>query len=402
MVKSLLFSACLAFPVALLAQTTYNEVSLPELMKKKQQDPNIVIVDVRTNGEYYDSATNYKQGNIGRIKGAIHIGLQDLAEKPDAIKQLDAYKDKEVYLICSHSYRSRVASNILLKNGFTHVNNVRGGMTEWFRRYDELSPYRNDFYETSDKYVNLSPSQLYKKLNSGEKVLLIGIASVPRFFYDSLTIQLFQYLPAFKNAIYFTASDSIRVLEKIKKEKASSVVLFNMVNNGAAEMTDWLTQQGISNVSYLVGSENLFYEYARNNNLVPAADKFLVNKSKINFITPPLYCDDITKGKAMQLIDLRVDSFFNKVNNGTKYNFKHLKESVNFPEAKGVDQFMQQFTDKKITYVFISNNGINGIELADALTKKGYTINWLIGGLQRYEWYMNNVETYGCMDRLVL
>ncbi|MEO8406224.1 MAG: rhodanese-like domain-containing protein [Chitinophagaceae bacterium] len=402
MVKSLLFAACLAFPVALLAQTTYTEVSLPELMKKKQQDPNIVIVDVRTDGEYYDSATNYKQGNIGRIKGAIHIGLQDLAEKPDAIKQLDAYKDKEVYLICSHSYRSRVASNILLKNGFTHVNNVRGGMTEWFRRYDELSPYRNDFYETSDKYVNLSPSQLYKKLNSGEKFLLIGIASVPHFFYDSLTIQLFQYLPAFKNVTYFNAGDSMQVLEKIKKEKPSSVVLFNTVNNGAAEMTDWLTQQGISNVSYLVGSENLFYEYARNNKMIPAADKFLVNKSKINFITPPVYCEDITKGKPMQLIDLRIDSLFNKVNSGTKYNFKHLKEAINFPEAKGIDQFMQQFPDKRTTYVFISNNGINGIELADALTKKGYTINWLIGGLQRYEWYMNNVETYGCMDRLVL
>jgi len=39
------------------AQNTYNEISLPELMKKKQTDKNIVIVDVRTNAEYYDSAS---------------------------------------------------------------------------------------------------------------------------------------------------------------------------------------------------------------------------------------------------------------------------------------------------------------------------------------------------------
>jgi len=25
----------------------------------------------------------------------------------------------------------------------------RGGMTEWFRRYDELAPYINSFYETT-------------------------------------------------------------------------------------------------------------------------------------------------------------------------------------------------------------------------------------------------------------
>jgi len=54
-------------------------------------------------------------------------------------------------------------------------------MTEWFRRYDELSPFKTDFYETSDKYTNLSPSQLYKKLDAGDKIMLIGISNPPKF-----------------------------------------------------------------------------------------------------------------------------------------------------------------------------------------------------------------------------
>ena len=37
----------------------------------------------------------------------------------------------------------------------------------------------------------------------------------------------------------------------------------------------------------------------------------------------------------------------------------------------------------------------------DKLTKKGYKIDYIIGGLQRWEWYMNNVETFKCMDYLV-
>jgi rhodanese-related sulfurtransferase len=134
--------------IASQAQNNYNEITLPELMKKKQQgDKNMMIVDVRSKGEYYDTVSRGKQSNIGHIKGAINITLQDLQQNPDAVKQLDAYKDKDIYLICSHSYRSRSASRILLNNGFTHVNNVQGGMTEWYRRYDELAPYRNEFLE---------------------------------------------------------------------------------------------------------------------------------------------------------------------------------------------------------------------------------------------------------------
>jgi hypothetical protein len=39
--------------------------------------------------------------------------------------------------------------------------------------------------------------------------------------------------------------------------------------------------------------------------------------------------------------------------------------------------------------------------MADALTKKGYKISWMIGGLDRWEWYMNNTEDFKCNDRLV-
>ena len=70
-------------------------------------------------------------------------------------------------------------------------------------------------------------------------------------------------------------------------------------------------------------------------------------------------------------------------------------------QVKGIQKFIGQFPDKKTEYVFVSENGIDGLELADEITKKGYKINWIIGGMQRWEWYMNNVETFKCMDYLV-
>ena len=92
---------------------------------------------------------------------------------------------------------------------------------------------------------------------------------------------------------------------------------------------------------------------------------------------------------------------FNKIITGAKYNFKHLKNAINFYADKGAGSFEIAFPDKETEHVFISENGIDGLEFADNLTKKGYKIDYIIGGLQRWEWYMNNVETFKCMDYLV-
>ena len=403
MAKSFLLSIiCFFIFFEVNAQNNYNEVTLPELMKKLQQkDPNMIIVDVRTHGEYYDTASRYQQMNIGHIKGAINIPIQDFRKDPATVHQLDAYKDKDIYVICSHSYRSRVVSNMLLDSGFTHVNNTRGGMTDFFRRYNEVAPFKNDFYETHIKYKNIAPAQLLAQLSGNGNPLLISISNTPKFFWDSLNVVLNKYYPSFKNALDFSYADSLKILDLVQKEKNRPVVLFNSTNYGAAELAGWLTQKGISNVTYLVGGTDLFYEYLIDQDLTSGVNKFLTMHSSIHFITPSSFCNKMATSKNTKIIDLRHDTLFNKITKGTKYNYKHLKDAVNFFADKGTQEFEQAFPDKKTGYVFISENGIDGIELAADLTKKGYKINWISGGLQEWEWYMNNVETFKCMDYLV-
>lgn len=397
MAKQVLLFACCLFVLLTYGQSQYNEISLPELMKKKKVgDANMVIVDVRSKGEFHDSTSIGKQANIGRIKGAINVTLQDLQKDPDAIKQLNQYKDKDIYLICSHSYRSRSASRILLNNGFTHVNNVQGGMTEWYRRYDDLAPYR-DYLETSDiGYNNISPEEVLDQLSSKKNVMILGIRNTPKYWYDSFNLKLFRYYPMPNNITYYNYADSLKVLDDLSKAKPQSVVLFNLVNNSAAELAEWLTQKGIANVSYLVGGEGLFYEYAQNKN----AEKFFTNQSNIRFMTPARYCAVKGSKTSMQMIDLRHDTLFNKINSGVKHDYKHLVNSINFFAGKGATQFEQEFPDKEKEYVFIADN-YDGLALADALTKKGYKIGWMIGGLDRWEWYMNNTENFRCNDQLV-
>ena len=100
-------------------------------------------------------------------------------------------------------------------------------------------------------------------------------------------------------------------------------------------------------------------------------------------------------------MDLRHDTLFNKITGGIKYEYRHAKGSVNFFAETGADDFESRFPDKKKEYVLLSLNGITGLELAEALTKKGYKIAWLMGGLQRLEWHTINIENFRCKDLLV-
>lgn len=401
MKKSFAFLLCYLLIQSASAQQAYHEITLPELMKKYQQDKsNIVIVDVRSDGEYYDSASRFKNGNIGRIKGVQHIDVSELMKGAENVKPLEQFKDKEVYLICSHSYRSRTASNILLQNGFKNVNNVQGGMTEWYRRYEDLAPYRNAL-ETSVRYTNISPAQLFNLYQKNSEFQLVGINIIPRYFYDSASQRLLNIFPSFKKSVYFNTSDSAKVLEYAKKNSGSPIILFTGYSNGAAEMADFLVSQGIPNVQYLVGGINYFMEYISNKNLMAEAGPSLDTKNAIRFISAGYYCDQMANKYRTVIIDLRHDTLFNKVNDGIKSDYTHLKNSVNFPYGKGGAEFEKAFPDKAPQYILVSRFGPEGIELADELAKKGYHINWLLGGIARFDWYTINVETFHCSDLLL-
>lgn len=394
----ILLGLAMAFFLSGSTQGTYSEISLPALMQKRQQDPNIVILDVRSDGEYFDTASRFRQQNIGRIKGTLHIESQTLQQHPEAVQQLEKYKNQPIYVICSHSYRSRNISRLLIKQGFTEVTNVRGGMTEWFRRYEELSPFRQQAYETSTAYRNISAAELYQDLSRGESPLLIGIDNAPQYFWDSLNIDLYKLHPALKSTRYFNGADSMLIWEYVSKHPGKEVVLFNRVNVGATEIAEWLTGKG-RKAAYLVGGLYYFYDYLQDHRLEEKARSFMTTPSSIQFISGTRLCDRIKDGSRM--IDLRHDTLFNKRSTGMKEDYTHLQGAENYFAGQGVEKFKRTYPDKKVGYVLVSGNGITGLDLADALAKEGYRISWLNGGLQRFDWYENNVEEFACKGLLI-
>lgn len=62
----------------------------------------------------------------GMIKGAVNIPLGALSSR-----LIEVPKDKPVVVICRSGHRSQRGAEVLLNNGYTKVESLKGGMMGW-------------------------------------------------------------------------------------------------------------------------------------------------------------------------------------------------------------------------------------------------------------------------------
>lgn len=79
---------------------------------------NAVVLDVREATEY----------SGGRIANAKQIPLSQLAAK---LKDLEKFKEKPIIVACRAGLRSAGACRLLKKNAFSHVYQLKGGLSAW-------------------------------------------------------------------------------------------------------------------------------------------------------------------------------------------------------------------------------------------------------------------------------
>jgi hydroxyacylglutathione hydrolase len=100
-----------AKPIEMLPQWTVRQ--LQEQLSRRSE---LLVIDVRQPGEW----------NAGHIDGALHISG---AELPGRITEVP--RDRPVATLCGSGYRSSVSASLLLKESYTDVTNVLGGMSAW-------------------------------------------------------------------------------------------------------------------------------------------------------------------------------------------------------------------------------------------------------------------------------
>jgi len=90
------------------------DVKQAQIMSKQ----GALLLDVREPGEYAAGhAPNAKLIPLGQVSSRL--------------KEIEAYKDKPIVVMCRSGRRSAQAVAILQKAGYTQVSNVKGGITAW-------------------------------------------------------------------------------------------------------------------------------------------------------------------------------------------------------------------------------------------------------------------------------
>jgi rhodanese-related sulfurtransferase len=97
------------------------EITVSELNKKISNKEDFILLDVRTDSEYY----------LSNIEGAIHIPMNNIPHKLDSLK-----KDKKIIVQCKSGVRSSRVCEFLLKKGYPDVKNLKGGIVAWAEQID--------------------------------------------------------------------------------------------------------------------------------------------------------------------------------------------------------------------------------------------------------------------------
>lgn len=97
------------------------EVQNHELAKEIEAGVPLVLLDVR-------EAHELEHGTLPNI---LHVPMIDV---PDHLDELD--KDAPIVVICRSGSRSTKITDFLVRQGFTNVRNLAGGMNAWAQDID--------------------------------------------------------------------------------------------------------------------------------------------------------------------------------------------------------------------------------------------------------------------------
>jgi UPF0176 protein len=102
-----------------------NHLSPAEWKQTLEEDPDVVLVDVRNR---YESAA-------GKFTNAIACDIEHFRDLPAYMEQLAGLKDRKVLMYCTGGIRCEKASALFRSKGFTNVKQLHGGIVSYQEQF---------------------------------------------------------------------------------------------------------------------------------------------------------------------------------------------------------------------------------------------------------------------------
>jgi rhodanese-related sulfurtransferase len=370
----------------------YTTVFPEELCKTLMANQGYTLLDVRSQGEVDDTSSS-ESLNIGRIKNAVHIDIRQL---PQRWKELVAYKDKPLFIYCSHSQRSRRASRLLADSGFTKVYNINGGLTNFYNQGIESNPCAGLEIVTTVPYKIMSAKEFASNGRQG-KYYVIDLRS------DSI----FKGIGAEKTKAEGHFNEAVNIpFEKFSALTSfdipsKSVLLVDEYGNESPKAAKILIDKGYKDVSILFDGMDAWVDYTANTSDKPIV-KWTRNIS-YNLLPAEDFNKMITAKKEFALIDVRSKDEFNNSSKNYWQNIGQVKGAINIPFAElHTSSSLPKSKDiPVIIYGFNSQPDI--FESAKWLKDQGYkNVSILQGGIWNLRWTSHNIRGKAYLNDLVV
>jgi rhodanese-related sulfurtransferase len=371
----------------------YTTVFPEELCKTLMANQGYTVLDVRSQGEVDDTSTAGSL-NIGHIKDAIHIDIRQL---PQRWKELLAYKDKPLFIYCSHSQRSRRASRLLADSGFTKIYNINGGLTDFYNQGIESSPCSGLEIVTTVPYKILSSKEFAANVSQGKSYYIIDLRS------DSV----FKGISTESSKTQGKFSDAVNVpFNNLSTSPsfnfpAKSILLVDDFGNTSPKAAKLLMEKGYKDVSILFDGMDGWVDYATN-----ASGKPVVKWTTfINYKLLPAedFNKMVNEKKEFALLDVRTKEEFSNTSKNYWQNIGQVKSAVNIPSAelKTSSSLPKSKDTPIVVYGFNAQPDI--FESAKWLKDQGYkNVYVLQGGIWSLRWTGHNIKGKTYLNDLVV
>ena len=359
----------------------YKTVFVEDLCRQIRSNPNAVLLDVRSQGEYDDTSRFYSL-NIGRLKNTIHLDIDSMTNH---WRELLPYKDKPLYVMCSHSQRSRRVSKMLADSGFTNIVNVNGGLTTYNLYFNAANTC--GLYETHNGFKLISPLNLCEFLSANKDLFILDVRKDSAFQGISTDERLNAHgvINGSVNIPLATLRNSTDGVPKDRK-----ILVVDNFGADAGQAASILAGKGFTDVNVLFNGLETF-----ESNGAACMNRIINSSIKYKILPADDFDALMHKRSDVVLVDVRPAEEFNNQSKQTWRNGGHIRNAVNVPLTE-FDQRIGSLgaaKDKPVVVYHFSSGSSDPYAAAKKLTAMGYSNVYVLQtGVFGLRWRAANIK----------